>query len=654
MVVQFEGPTARARTVKAEIAAAVAHLDAAMPIIVGIVSFTADERIAIADEMIRAYAKFHNVMYAGAVGLLAQDRDVQKHLRVRNEWELLTDIGGVARNKVKAILDSVTLVDGGLTAAIKYLPLGASDESGGAPTGVQSARVAAEVGAGMSGVSSSGVSGVGDTGVSTVGSSGSEGWYSGSTSEHDSSGEESIGIFDPQPTTEPIEVSFGDAFKAGAANSEAGVPGGPAAGTIEQEMTLAELIEWEERNERAAAKSRESKARQRARNLELLEEAARNPYKADALKKITEFLVAYSDQLKEGGETLAESVTEKLHEIMDRHTDINAFGREASDYLKLQFPNPRPSEEYISKNRGIRFRQNDQRTGYLIGGFITNEDHRALMSLIRSNVHAMNVTRSEELRKTAAQHAAEGVHADGKLCEACQLVRDADAAGKELAFRKSSTQERDLDALIYTLNAGAGEQQEIAVETFIIPELAYLDAQGKLRTGSAVRFINFDEVLGFKGKRKMAVGCDASTGQPLVAGWIDPSLNANRAIGMLTKGMVFAQHQSCCGEGCDEPFENCELHHIIPFAEDGPTTAANLIPLCKKCHVRMRTLNESRGGAFYEKWTDGTIVAHDKDGVRVIEQFTDNWIKEHIDDGWPVPVLVITEPLPLKGLVMRG
>ena len=34
MVVQFEGPTARARTVKAEIAAAVAHLDAAMPIIV--------------------------------------------------------------------------------------------------------------------------------------------------------------------------------------------------------------------------------------------------------------------------------------------------------------------------------------------------------------------------------------------------------------------------------------------------------------------------------------------------------------------------------------------------------------------------------------------------------------------------------------------
>lgn len=647
MVVQFEGPTARARTVKSEIAAAVAHLDAAMPIIVGIASFSADERLAIADEVIRAYAKFHNVALTGAVGVLAQDRDVQKQLRVRNEWELLTDIGGVARNKVKAILDASTLVDGGLAAAIEYLPVGGDASGGGVLAG---AAVSGSTGSGASGAAGSDACGgaATDAAGSGVESSDSAGLYAGAAGEHGSTEGESIGVFNPQPTTEPIEVTFGDVFKTGDA------AGGSAPGSIGQEMSLAELIKWEERNAKAAAKSRESKARQRARNLELLEEAARNPYKADALKRITEYLVAYSDQLKEGGAQLAEAVTEKLHEIMNRHTDINAFSREASDYLKLQFPNPRPSQEFISKNRGIRFRPNDQRTGYLLSGYITNEDHRLITSLIKTNVHSMNVTRSEELRKTAAQHAEAGVHADGKLCEACQLVRDADAAGKELAFRKSSTQERDLDALIYTLNAGAGEQQEIAVETFIIPELAYLDAQGKLRTGSAVRFINFDEVLGFKGKRKMAVGCDARTGQPLVAGWIDPSLNASRAIGMLTKGMVFAQHQSCCGEGCDEPFENCELHHIIPFAEDGPTTAANLIPLCKKCHVRMRTLTESRGGAFYEKWADGTIVAHDKDGVRVIEQFTDNWIKEHIDNGWPVPVLVITEPLPLKDLVARG
>lgn len=605
---------------------------AGLYLLADIAEFTPEEQIAAGEFLFEAYKHFQNKVFTGAVGYLAQQKHVQKKLGMRNEWEILTEISGIERNQVKKVLKRAKLVDNSETHASRYAGIEESDAG----------------------------------------------------SATDLFGEpEHPEEFVPTPTDAPVEVVFGDLYglleagelqdaqNPGSGGAVAGgrlsgaLAGGALAGGALDEgvldggaQNLGECSgqvdgdeSWQESEESKAkrrAKWRVSKQRQRAADKERRQQAAQDPYKADVEERIEELLHANADALTEAGETFAKGVNAKLREIAGEHTDINGFNAAAQDFLRKEFPQPRASEEYIAENRGLRFKRNDQRTGYLVSGFVTNEDHQVISSLIKTNGYAMGSTRSEALRRIEQEHTETNKHADGKLCHACKVVREANASGKKLSFRKCRKQERDLDSLIYTLMAGAGEEKEILVEAVMIPELAYLDAEGKLRTGSALKFINFDEVLGFQGKRKIAVGCDARTGEPLVAGWIKPELNANRAIGLLTKGMVFSQYQTCCGEGCDEPFENCELHHLVPYAKNGPTTSRNLIPLCKKCHIRVRDLNESLGGVYYHRDDDGRIFAIDKDGERVIEQLSNSWIREHLESGGPVPVLVVAGPLPLK------
>lgn len=655
MTTRTTGRTERVNQLKTHLATAVESYQQAQTILEEIASFTAAERCAIARDVIDAYGIFHNLVYTGAVGFLAKDRDVQQRLRVRNAWELLTDIGGIERKKIKGILDAVTLVDATITAAVEYLPdftTTTNSNEGGVTSG--------------------------DDGIGAGSADGTEAatGASGAASGGDEDGLE-LGVFNLQPTDEPIDVVFGDLYKnanskadgAGAGSAAAG-PGSGAKGKAATASTSGAGAATDStatasgdsatgaKVKKPRVETPEEEAARKQKRLEKMKvedtrQAALSPYKAEALKRYNDYLVAYKDQLDAGGKEFAATVAADLRALIDQHTDINAFERAARNLLVVTFPTPRASAEYLAKHRGMNFKRNDQRTGYLLSGFITNEDYQIIHALIKANQHHMAATRSEELRRIAKEHAEAGTHADGVLCDACRVVKEAGASGKELSFRVSSKKERDLDALIYTLAAGGGDRGEIAVEAFMIPELAYLDNNGKLRTGSAVKFINFDELLGFQAKRKIAVGCDARTGQPLVAGWIHPELNANRAIGTLTKSMVFVQHQQCCGEGCEVPFEDCELHHIIPYAKGGLTVPGNLIPLCQACHMRMRDLNESQGGAYYTKALDGTIKAFDRHGERVIPQISDNWIKDHIDHGLPVPILVTTAPLPLKEFVKQ-
>lgn len=45
-----------------------------------------------------------------------------------------------------------------------------------------------------------------------------------------------------------------------------------------------------------------------------------------------------------------------------------------------------------------------------------------------------------------------------------------------------------------------------------------------------------------------------------------------------------AMHRTCMGPTCDVPFEACQIHHVIPWDENGPTDLANLGPLCSEHH----------------------------------------------------------------------
>jgi len=51
---------------------------------------------------------------------------------------------------------------------------------------------------------------------------------------------------------------------------------------------------------------------------------------------------------------------------------------------------------------------------------------------------------------------------------------------------------------------------------------------------------------------------------------------------------VRARDTSCIFPGCTRPAENCDLDHVVPYAQDGPTSPQNLAPECRH-HHRLKT-----------------------------------------------------------------
>jgi hypothetical protein len=45
-----------------------------------------------------------------------------------------------------------------------------------------------------------------------------------------------------------------------------------------------------------------------------------------------------------------------------------------------------------------------------------------------------------------------------------------------------------------------------------------------------------------------------------------------------------AMHRTCAGSNCTVAFEDCYIHHIVPWAEGGVTDLVNLLPLCSREH----------------------------------------------------------------------
>ena len=70
-----------------------------------------------------------------------------------------------------------------------------------------------------------------------------------------------------------------------------------------------------------------------------------------------------------------------------------------------------------------------------------------------------------------------------------------------------------------------------------------------------------------------------------------------------------AMYRTCGFAGCDVPFDRCEMHHIIPWEQGGPTDLDNLIPLCSRHH---HVVHE--GGWTLELSPDRTLTIRQPDG----------------------------------------
>ena len=72
-----------------------------------------------------------------------------------------------------------------------------------------------------------------------------------------------------------------------------------------------------------------------------------------------------------------------------------------------------------------------------------------------------------------------------------------------------------------------------------------------------------------------------------------------------------AMHRTCGRPGCTVPFEDCYIHHIVPWSEGGVTDLINLFPLCNQDHglVHEGGWKITMTGDRVVTWTrpDGTV-----------------------------------------------
>jgi hypothetical protein len=87
----------------------------------------------------------------------------------------------------------------------------------------------------------------------------------------------------------------------------------------------------------------------------------------------------------------------------------------------------------------------------------------------------------------------------------------------------------------------------------------------------------------------LRLACEAKQ-MPLVMGGAMVQLDLGTARRLFTPAhnvALSAFHSTCAAEGCERPYSWCELHHLRPWSEGGPTDLANAVPLCGHHHRRV-------------------------------------------------------------------
>jgi hypothetical protein len=94
---------------------------------------------------------------------------------------------------------------------------------------------------------------------------------------------------------------------------------------------------------------------------------------------------------------------------------------------------------------------------------------------------------------------------------------------------------------------------------------------------------------------------------PLDAGEAEPAIPAH------VRRAAAARHPCCAFPGCEQPASVCQVHHLMPRSEGGPTALRNLVPLCAFHHQTVI----HRWGWRLRLNPDGTTTAASPDGRRV-------------------------------------
>ena len=138
-----------------------------------------------------------------------------------------------------------------------------------------------------------------------------------------------------------------------------------------------------------------------------------------------------------------------------------------------------------------------------------------------------------------------------------------------------------------------------------------LSRDSRLRLRTALLALAADALSGPGGLAAQLRAC--LSGGPLATVSLPLDIGpASETIPVHLRRAVTARHGHCAFPGCDQPASVCDVHHLIPRCEGGPTALRNLAPLCSFHHK----IVIHRWGWTLTLHPDGTTTAASPDGRR--------------------------------------
>jgi hypothetical protein len=128
----------------------------------------------------------------------------------------------------------------------------------------------------------------------------------------------------------------------------------------------------------------------------------------------------------------------------------------------------------------------------------------------------------------------------------------------------------------------AGERPHLSV--IVAAVLATPADIGSRYAATAIAELDLTGPIGVEAARRL--GCDASITR-IVFGPRSEPLDVGRRTPVVPPAIrraVVARDRHCRFPGCDRPQAWCDAHHIVHWADGGPTSVANLLLLCRRHH----------------------------------------------------------------------
>ncbi len=113
-----------------------------------------------------------------------------------------------------------------------------------------------------------------------------------------------------------------------------------------------------------------------------------------------------------------------------------------------------------------------------------------------------------------------------------------------------------------------------------------------------------------------ALACEASVMRVVMSGRAEP-LDVGRRTPVVPPSMrraVIVRDRRCRFPGCDRPHTWCDAHHVVHWADGGPTALANLLLLCRRHHRMVHW------GRFLLELSNGRPVFRRHDGSALVER----------------------------------